>query len=141
MSVAAQTRREIEQAIDTMADAYRDRDLDAVMACFASDSDAVLIGTGADEKRVGPDEIRLQVERDWGQTESAEMAFSWSSIGSAGEVAWAALDGTFDVRAGGQAMSLAIRCSLVFEKRDGRWLIVHSHFSTPAAGQEEGSSF
>lgn len=34
-----------------------------------------------------------------------------------------------------------MRCSLVFEWRDGRWLIVHSHDSVPAAGQEQGSSF
>jgi uncharacterized protein (TIGR02246 family) len=141
MSVVARTAREIEAAIDAMTGAYRSRNLADVMACFAPDSDAVLIGTGGDERRVGPEEIRLQVERDWGQTDAAEMAFSWKSIGAAGDVAWAALQGAFNVTAGGQALSVPIRCSLVFERRDGRWLIVHSHYSVPAAGQEEGSSF
>ena len=28
----------------------------------------------------------------------------------------------------------------VLVKRDGKWLIVHAHFSTPSAGQGEGSS-
>jgi len=33
------------------------------------------------------------------------------------------------------------RVSIVLENRGGKWLIVHSHFSTPAAGQQEGYSF
>jgi hypothetical protein len=41
------------------------------MALCASDADVVLYGTGADEERVGPVQIRTQVERDWSQTESA----------------------------------------------------------------------
>jgi ketosteroid isomerase-like protein len=141
MSAEMKTTQEIEGAIEAMTLAYRSRKVDDLLACFAPDSDAVLYGTGGDEKRIGPEQIRAQVERDWGQTESAEMAFSWKSIGAAGNVAWAALDGAFNLTAGGQALSLPARVSLVFEKRDGQWLIVHSHFSTPAAAQEEGHSF
>jgi ketosteroid isomerase-like protein len=141
MSAEMKTTREIEGAIDAMTRAYKARKLSDLMACFASDSDGVLYGTGGDEKRIGPEEIRAQIDRDWNQTESAEMAFSWRSIGAAGDVAWAALDGTFNLRAGGQALTLPARVSLVFAKRDGKWLIVHSHFSTPAVAQEEGHSF
>jgi uncharacterized protein (TIGR02246 family) len=141
MSAEIETAREVEGAIEAMVRAYNARNLSDVMACFARDSDAVLYGTGGDEKRVGPDEIRFQVERDWGQAESLELAFASRSIGAAGDVAWAALDGAFNLRAGGQALTLPARVSLVFEKRDGKWLIVHSHFSTPAAAQEEGHSF
>jgi uncharacterized protein (TIGR02246 family) len=127
--------------LEGMTHAYKTRNLEAFMTCFAPDSDVVVYGTGADEKRIGPEQIRFQVERDWSQSESAEMAFTWRTIEAAGDVAWAALDGAFNVRAGGQAISLPARASVVFEKRDGKWIIVHSHFSTPPASQEEGRSF
>jgi len=38
-------------------------------------------------------------------------------------------------------MALPARVSVVFEKRDGAWLVVHAHFSMPAGGQEAGRSY
>ena len=99
-----------------------------------------LIGTGADEKRRGLEQIRAQVERDWAQADSLAISFSSTSVSSAGPIAWAFADGTFHIGAGGQSMALPARVTLVLEHRSGRWLIVHAHFSTPAAGQEEGAS-
>ena len=58
------------------------------MECLAPDADVVLYGTGADEKRIGPEQIQSQDERDWAQTESIAMSFPWSSISGAGTVAW-----------------------------------------------------
>lgn len=141
MKADKQTEAEIKAILQRLTDAYGKRDLQGVLACFASDADVVLYGTGADEKRIGPDQIRTQVERDWAQTETAAMSFAWISVSAAGAVAWAAVDGTFKLRAAGQAMAIPARVSFVFEKRGGQWLIVHSHFSTPASGQEEGRSF
>jgi ketosteroid isomerase-like protein len=140
MKADAQTVAEIDAAIGKLAGAYRERNLQDFMACFVPDEDTVVIGTGSDEKRVGPEQIRAQVERDWSQTESIEMAFEWKSISAAGPLAWVALEGAFRIRAGGQAMALPVRTSLVLEKRRGQWLVVHAHFSAPAATQEAGSS-
>lgn len=132
---------EVEAVISKMTDAYASRDIAGLMACFAPDDDIVLYGTGADEKRVGPRAIRAQAERDWAQTENAAMTFRSQTISAAGNVAWASMDGSFDVRADGEDISMPARVSVVLEKRGDRWLIVHAHFSLPAAGQQEGSSF
>jgi ketosteroid isomerase-like protein len=132
---------EVASVIDRMANAYASRDLTAVMACFAEDEDAVLYGTAPDEKRVGPKEIRAQVERDWAQSDQVELVFESKSISAAGTVAWAALDGSFEVRARGDAISIPARVTFVLEKRGDTWSIVHAHFSTPAASQEDGNSF
>jgi ketosteroid isomerase-like protein len=140
MKADAHTAGEIEAVIKALTVAYKTRNLNDVMACIAPDSDVVLYGTGVDEKRIGPEQIRFQVERDWNQTESIEMSFTSNSISTAGNVAWAAMDGVFNIRAQGQDMTLPVRASFVLEKRAGKWLIVHSHFSMPAAGQDEGSS-
>jgi len=32
-------------------------------------------------------------------------------------------------------MDLPARASLVLEKRSGRWLVMHAHFSTPVAAR------
>lgn len=130
----------VETIIKKLTEAYKARNLNAVMECFASDDNVTLIGTGVDEKRVGLEQIRIQVERDWAQTESIEMSFFPKSISAVGSIAWAFADGAFNIRVDGQTMVLPARVSFVLENRGGQWLIVHAHFSTPTAGQEEGSS-
>lgn len=141
MQADPRTHAGVLAALETMTDAYARRDLDAVLSCFVPDDDLVLYGTGTDEKRVGREDVKAQVERDWSQSESTAMHFGPVSISCAGPVAWASTEGEFHVRAGGQEFRLPARVSLVFEDRDGRWLIAHGHFSTPMASQAEDSSF
>jgi uncharacterized protein (TIGR02246 family) len=141
MKADTRTQSEVTAALQKFADAYAKRDLKALLECFASDADVVLYGTGADEKRIGLEQIRTQVDRDWAQSESAAMSFTWTSISAADDVAWVAADGVLKFRADGQDMSLPVRITLVFERREGKWLIAQSHFSAPALGQEEGQSF
>ncbi len=141
MKADATTAAAVTAAVKKFTDAYQARNLKDVMDCIAADADVMLYGTGADEKRIGPEQIRTQVERDWAQSDSVALSFDWSSISSAGSVAWVAMDGSFTVRSGGKEMRVPARVSIVLENRGGKWLIVHSHFSTPAAGQQEGHSF
>jgi len=141
MKADAKTTTEVQATIKKFTDAYQARNLQAVLDCFVPDADLVLYGTGADEKRVGPEQLRAQVERDWAQSDSIALSFGWTSISAAGPVAWLAMDGSFTVRAGGNDMTVPARASFVLENRGGKWLIAHSHFSTPAAGQAEGHSF
>jgi len=140
MHADRQTEVAVDATIKKLTDAYKRRNLEKLMECFAPDADLVLYGTGADEKRIGPEHVRAQVERDWAQTESIEISFAWKSISAAGTVAWVAADGSFKARAAGQDMGFPVRASFVLEKRGGEWLVVHSHFSTPASGQGEGRS-
>ena len=141
MKADSRTEGEVLAALRKFTEAYRQRDLKGLLDTMAGDADVVLYGTGADEKRIGLEQIRAQVERDWSQSDSASMLLDWTSVSAAGPVAWAAADGRFEFKLGGEAGSLPARASFVLEKRDGRWLCVHAHFSTPAAGQGEGESF
>jgi uncharacterized protein (TIGR02246 family) len=140
MKADAKTEAEVRSAVNRMMDSYKRQDMDAMLDCFAPDADTVMYGTGADEKRIGRDEIRAQARRDWDQTDEIAMDFDWMSISAAGPVAWAAMDGRFEIRANGQSMSMPARLTMVLEKRDDRWLVTQGHFSTPAAGQQEGDS-
>lgn len=141
MKADARMEAEIKAVLEEFAEAYKLRDLQRAMGCFAPDEDVVMYGTGVDEKRVGRNEMRVQLQRDWEQTESTELIYDWVSVSGAGRVAWAAVDATFRIRAGGDEMVLPARLTTVFEKREGKWLIVQGHFSSPASGQVGGSSF
>ena len=121
--------------------AYEAKDVDGVMAHIAPDDDVVLIGTGEDEKRVGPAQVRLQVERDHEQTEKIAMRLSDPVVSARGEVAWLTGDVRFDGVADDEAFTIGGRMTAVFENRGGTWLLVNSHYSAPLADQAAGDSF
>jgi ketosteroid isomerase-like protein len=51
------------------------RDIDAIMALYAPDPDVVVIGTGANERCVGPTEIKALHELEWSQSEAGSIEF------------------------------------------------------------------
>ncbi len=141
MKADAKTEMAIMAVLNKMAEGYARRNLDSVLSVFAPDPDVVMYGTGADEKRIGLAEIEAQAKRDWSQSESTALVYEWTAISAAGNVAWAAADVAFKATVGGQEYRMPGRLTAVFEKRGDQWLSVQSHFSFPAAGQEEGESF
>ncbi len=141
MKADSKTEAEVMAALEKMSQAYGQRDINALLATLTPDPDVFLFGTGMDEKRVGQAEIKMQAERDWVQTEAASFDLGHSLVSAAGGVAWAAVDVTFNVKAGGQEMSMPARLTAVLEKRSDTWLIAQSHLSVPMAGQEEGESW
>ena len=135
------TVREIDEAIDEAAEAFEQRDMARFLNLFAPDRDVVMYGTGKDEKAVGRGEIGRTFERAWSQSDAAHFDLGWRSISSAGPVAWVSADATLHAQIEGRELVEDLRFTMVFEKRGDRWLIVQSHDSLPAAGQEEGESF
>ena len=68
MKADAHTEAAVMATLEQFKQAYEQRDMARLLALFAPDPDVVLIGTGADEKRVGLAEIQTQAERDWSQS-------------------------------------------------------------------------
>jgi len=143
MEAEKRTEAEIRVVLERMAKAYENKDVDAVMSCYAPDPDVVSIGTGKDEKYIGPEQLRRAHERDFAQSESISMTFDGLSVSTAaaGKVAWFASDITVHVEASGKHLTLSGRLTGVVENRGGKWLLVQGHFSLPAAEQPEGQSF
>ena|SRR5215218_1324890 len=141
MRAGPQTQAAVEATLKQWADAYSKRDLDRVLALIARDDDVVGIGTGQDEWRVGPEEFKAQLERDFSQAEALAVAYEPVVVSEAGPVAWVAGRASVQARVDGQDLALAGRFTAVLEHRDGRWLLVQTHFSLPAAEQAEGRSF
>ena len=141
MKADPRVESEVRAVLDAFAVCYGKRNLADMMALFVPDPDGFMYGTGADEKRIGPEGLRAQVERDWSQSETLSMTFDWVSISAAGPVAWVASEITFRVSIAGTPVTLPTRLTIVLENRGGRWLIAQTHFSAPASAQPEGESF
>ena len=118
--------------------AYRERDVDSYLACFAQPS--FVYGTAADEKCRGLSEIRAHVERDWAQSTSASFTLSDPTVAVAGKAAWVAADCHFDFRTAAGDCAAAGRATFVLEEFHGGWRLRHAHFSLPAL-TAEGESF
>ncbi len=141
MKADAKTEAAVMEVMNRYIETYAKRDLSGALALFAPDDDTVIIGTGGDEKRIGMAEIKAQLERDFGQSESATMEFTWHSVSVSGSIAWLAADCIAHIKTGGKKMKLPLRSTIVLEKRSSQWLIVQFHASVPAFGQTEGESF
>lgn len=136
-----QTTTAVRAVLDTLAKAMETRDMDLLLSCFSTDPNVVLYGTGADEKRIGIDGIRTQVERDWSQSEAMSVSYEWVSVASEGKAAWAAIDGTVHFRTADGDGTMPVRLTFVLVKKGDSWKIVQGHFSTPMMAQSEGESF
>jgi ketosteroid isomerase-like protein len=141
MKADAQTTAAVLAVLDELNGAYKQRNLERLLALFVPDSDMVFYGTGADEKRIGLAELKMQAERDWSQSESLYWEWGWSSVSAAGSVAWVAVDAVGHARVGGQDIDLPLRITAVLEHRGAQWLFVQAHASLPAQEQSEGESF
>ena len=128
-------------ATDAWFEAYSQRDMSRVMATFTSGEAILLFGTGVDERRVGLSEIRLQLERDWAQSDAAWVERGATTTRVMGDAAVVAFDCRFRFRASGQEGEAPGRGTFVFERQGAGWLVAHMHVSIPYAEQPVGRSF
>jgi ketosteroid isomerase-like protein len=135
------TEREVMMTLQTFADAWASRDIDAVLGLFGPDPDVVVIGSGLEEKRLGRAELREQLLRDWAQSDPVSVEFGWHLVSASGVVAWMTADMVVHAGIAGKRMTFPGRLTAVLEKRRGMWKWMQLHFSLPAVDQAKGESF
>lgn len=64
MKANAEIEAGVMAALNKFNKTYEQRDMEGVLSFLIPDPDVIVIGTGQDEKRIGIDEIRIQLERD-----------------------------------------------------------------------------
>jgi ketosteroid isomerase-like protein len=141
MKASPPTQAAVQATLQQWKDAYSQRNLDSALAVIAPDDDVVGIGRGPDEWRVGPEEFKAQLERDFAQAEALSIDYEPLVVSEAGPVAWVAGRARIQARVEGQEVAMSGRFTAVLEQREGRWLLMQTHFSVPAAEQAEGRSF
>ena len=141
MVANSETIAAVRGVLDRFAASYAAKDIAGLLGCFAVGEDGVLIGTGADEWRVGDAEVRAQAERDFAQADSLSVAYGELRIHGSDGVAWFAAKATIRGSVSGEPLEAALRLTGVLTNQADGWKIVQSHLSFPAATQEPGRSF
>jgi ketosteroid isomerase-like protein len=136
MKADAQTEADVMAALNSFMKAYQDKNLEGIIALFAPDPDVVFYGNGEDEKSIGVSGIREQAEHDWSQSASVTLEVKWSSVSSAGSVAWVASDIVIHAGISGMDMTIPARLTAVLEKRGRDWLFLQWHTSLPTVEQQ-----
>ena len=135
MKADVKTEAEVMTTLNRFIKAYQDKDLAGILKLFAPDPDVVFYGNGEDEKSIGIVGIREQAEHDWSQSAAVSLEIKWSSVSSAGAVAWLAADIEIHAGVGGIEMRLPARLTAVLEKRAGEWFFMQWHASVPTIEQ------
>ncbi len=141
MKLTQGTEKGVNSTLDKVAEAFEERDLDKIMSLFSPDEDIIVIGTGADERKVGKNEVRSLFKRDWSQSEASSIVYTSKAIFFEGKIAWAIAETAFYARIGSREIHLPTRLTIIMKKMDKKWLIVHWHASLPAFGQQIGESW
>ena len=137
------TGAQVRAAFDAYMRAYfTERNLPEIWAILADDLFG--FGTGADEIALEPGQLKALFARDVADAPNP-IAFRFHDLNvvalseNSGIVA-AVLDISMEIE--GQPLGIeGLRLSAVFQRRDGRWLLVHKHISTAATIHEEGEAY
>jgi ketosteroid isomerase-like protein len=100
---------------------------------FARDADVVMV-TSEEALLRGPDEVRGFLHRYAQGTTKYSWAWDCCDVSAAGAVGWLLAEGTETAAAEDRDEKHAYRMSMVCEQRDGRWLLVQAHGSSPHQG-------
>jgi ketosteroid isomerase-like protein len=141
MKADSKTEAEVVKVLNQAHDAYARRDMNGLLSAFVPDADALMFGTGVDERRVGSEQIKTQAERDWAQSDESVFSWNWHLVSMAGSAAVVSAEGEVQAKVGGQEINLPIRFTGALEKRGDKWLFVHAHYSAPLSGEAAGESF
>jgi ketosteroid isomerase-like protein len=121
------TGNEIQQWLTEFAQCVRDEDYAAGRQMFAEDT--VSFGS-VSEILEGLDQLESrQWRRVWGVTRGFDFDYGSMRCATSGETGWAVA--LWSSEGGHQTgwFQREGRATFILEKRDGRWLAVHSHFS------------
>ncbi len=127
----SKTDQEIKDFLAQYQVAYSRKDVNAIMKMIAPEANVVFFEADEKGRYVGPEQIRAAYEGSLKEVKSVKGQYKWTSVGSKDDVGWFATEVLFDVDTGEDKFQQMGRWSGVLEKKDGKWLLLQSHFSFP----------
>jgi uncharacterized protein (TIGR02246 family) len=128
-----QTKAALLEILDRFCIGFAARDPDGIMQLFAPDADVVMV-TSEESLLRGPDEMRAFLHRYAQGTTRYSWTWNRRDVSAAEAVGWLLAEGMESVAQGDREEKHPYRMSMVCEKRDGRWLLVQAHGSSPDHG-------
>jgi uncharacterized protein (TIGR02246 family) len=129
----------VRAIVDSLMIATQTNNLDIFARIFSHSPDNVFFGTDSAERFVGYESLIEATKRQVASVESGgQMTLRDVVIGIStdGDAAWVSYLADWKGKTQGQAFSLSgLRSTLVLEKQNSEWSIVHAHGSVPVSGQ------
>jgi uncharacterized protein (TIGR02246 family) len=129
----------VNAVINDMEKVFETNDAELLSKIVSHNPDNIFLGTDAAECFVGYDNFMEAQKRFFISVEKGgEMTFRdvVTKIGKNGDVAWVSCLMDWKGKSQGQPFAYeGLRMTIVLEKQDGKWLIVHLHGSVPVSGQ------
>jgi ketosteroid isomerase-like protein len=126
----AATGRELTEVLERFCSGFARRDTEAVMSLFAPDPD-VMVVTSEEWLLRGPVELGRFLDR----YVEGPTTYSWEwhhfDLATAGSVGWLLAEGTETAAVEERLEQHPYRMTMVCERRDGRWLLMQVHGSSP----------
>ena len=124
---------EIREVLAAHDKALNDKNLDAIMATFSSDPTTVVLGTGTEERWMGPQEIRAaytEIIKDY-DPGTFDAKCDWKTGGSndSADMAWLAASCDCKDSLKGKARAYKLNVSGTLSKQDNKWRFVSLHMS------------
>ena len=129
----APTEAALVDMLESFCSAFAARDADAVMRLFAPDPDLAMVPSEESVIR-GPDALRAFLHA----YVAGPTTYSWTwdrhEVSTAGTAAWLLAEGTEAAVTAERETRHPYRMTMVCEQRDGRWLLLQVHGSSPHPG-------
>ena len=126
----APTEAALREILERFCSGFAARDADAVMRLFAPDADVVMV-TSEEALLRGPDEVGTFLRRYAEGTTTYSWSWDRRDASAAGAVGWLLAEGTETAAGEDREVKHPYRMSMVCEKRDGRWVLLQVHGSSP----------
>lgn len=127
----AKTDQEVKDFLNQYEAAYEKKDLGALMKLISPGAEVVFFEADETGRYVGPEQIKAAYDNSLKQIKSIKGEYKWTSVGSKGDIAWFATEVSFNVDSGEDKFKQLGRWTGVLQKKDGKWLLIQSHFSFP----------
>jgi uncharacterized protein (TIGR02246 family) len=128
-----QTEAALRDILERFCAGFAARDADAVIQLFAPDADVVMV-TSEEPLLRGPDHVAAFLQRYVEGTTTYSWSWDRRDVSTAGAVGWLLAEGTETAAAEDHEEKHLYRMTMVCEKRDGRWLLIQVHGSSPHRG-------
>ena len=127
---------EVKVVIDRLRVAQEKEDLTALSAIFAQDDDLVVFGIGESERYVGWAAVNGMYQNQMNAIDGFTVTISDQSIkiSAGGDAARVTSLDRLQGQTDENQFQLTVKKTVVLEKRNGKWLIVHIHMSKYEAG-------
>lgn len=122
----------VKTLLEESISATEDEDMERLAATFAQDDDLLFVDLPTDKDTKGWPDLKAMFERQFEKYSDVDFKQTGLTINVShdGQFAWCVYFCDFTAKMGDLPVDQSgARITYIFEKRDGKWLIVHFHYS------------